>query len=358
MINRNWGSRWIIALSLGLFLALPQGSLMGQDKLQVVTSMTTYADLARQIAGEKAEVTSIADGRENLHHVQPKPSLVLLVKRADMLITTGLDLEMWLPALLDKANNPKIASGASGFVSVSQGITLLDIPASLSRAEGDSHVFGNHHIWSEPANGVIIAENILAGFKRLDPANEAYYQGRFENWVDRLMQAYVGAEMVDLLGVELLADLDRIGELWDFIDSQSFEGAPLKDRLGGWLLQGLGMREQEMVCYHKQWSYFTRSFGVRCSEYVESKPGIPPTPRHVARVISRIQELHIPVLLAVTYYNQDQIRMVAERTGAKAVIVPFNVDGAPGTETFIDLMSLWVTQLSEAFASLTIDSLP
>lgn len=358
MKNRKWGLNRIVALSLGLILALPQSSLMGQDKLQVIATLTTYADLARNIGGDRAEVTAIADGRENIHHVQPKPSLVLLVKRADMLITTGLDLEMWVPSLLDKANNPQVSSGAPGFVSVSPGVDLLDVPEYLSRAEGDSHKFGNHHIWTEPANIVIIARNILAGFKRVDQEGTAYYQANFDNWLDRLMRAYAGGELVELLGIELLVEMDRTGELWDFIDTQSYQGVPLKDRLGGWLQQTLPIRDQEMICYHKQWSYFTRSFGVACAIYVEPKPGIPPSPRHVAKVINDARNLHIPVLVAVNYYNQDQIRMVANRTGAKAVILPMSVDGAPHTETFIDLMSLWVTQISEAFASPNSESLP
>lgn len=338
-----------LALCLGISLALPGAPARGQDKLRVVTTLTTYADMAREIAGDLAEITPAADGRENVHHIQPKPSLVILVKRADMLVTTGLDLEMWLPSLLDKANNPKVASGAPGFVSVSNGIDLLDIPESLSRSEGESHKYGNHHIWTDPANGVIIARNILNGFKRVDPTNAATYQANFDAWVEKLMRAYVGDELVDLLGVELLADLDRTGELWEFIDTQSFQGAPLKDRLGGWLKQGLAMRDQQMICYHKQWSYFSRSFGVSCAVYVEPKPGIPPSPRHVAQVINDVRNMHIPVLLAVNYYDQDQIQMVAQRTRARAVVVPLSVEGAPGTGSFIDLMSYWVTQLSDAF---------
>lgn len=340
-----------LALCLGISLVLPGGPARGQDKLQVVTTLTTYADMAREIAGDLAEITPAADGRENVHHIQPKPSLVILVKRADMLVTTGLDLEMWLPSLLDKANNPRVASGAPGFVSVSDGIDLLDIPESLSRSEGESHKYGNHHIWTEPSNGVTIARNILRGFKRVDPTNAATYQANFDAWVEKLMRAYVGDELVDLLGVELLVDLDRTGELWDFIDTQSFQETPLKDRLGGWLEQGLAMRDQQMICYHKQWSYFSRSFGVDCGVFVEPKPGIPPSPRHVAKVISDVRHMHIPVLLAVNYYDQDQIHMVAERTGARAVIVPLSVDGAPGTGSFIDLVDYWVNHLSEAFES-------
>ncbi len=351
MNNKRSIIRGILTVTASLLLIASAKPVEAQDKLSVVASMTTYADVARQISGDLAEVVSISDGRENLHHVQPKPSLVLLVKRADMLITTGLDLEMWLPALMDKASNSAVASGAPGFVSASNGIELLDIPESLSRAEGDSHKFGNHHIWTNPANIVVIGRNILAGFKRVDSGHADAYQANFDAWVDSLFRAYVGADLVEMLGSDLLLDLDRTGELWDFVSTQEFQGAPLADRLGGWLAQTAPIRGRGMICYHKQWSYFTSSFGVSCAIYVEPKPGIPPSPKHVAKVIHDSQDMNIPVLLAVNYYDQDQIRMVAERTGAMPVIVPMSVEGAPNTGSFIDLMSNWVNQISSAFGS-------
>lgn len=334
----------------GMALAFQTYSLHAQDRLRVITTLTTYADIVRQIGGDRVDVTPIADRSENPHHVQPKPSLVMLAKRADMLVTTGLDLEMWLPSLLDKANNPRIASGTPGFVAVSPGIKLLDIPETLSRAEGESHIFGNHHIWTEPANGVIIGRNILAGLKRLDPEHAAEYDERYADWVERLMRAYVGDELVDLLTVDVLVDLDRDGELWGFLNSQSYQGAPLIGRAGGWLKKTMPIRNQQMICYHKQWSYFTRSFGLSCAEYIEPRPGIAPTPRHVARVVDTIREKRIPVLAAVTYYARDQIEMVAQRTGSRTAVVGLNVGAVPNTETFIDLVQHWVDTFTEAFA--------
>jgi ABC-type Zn uptake system ZnuABC Zn-binding protein ZnuA len=332
-----------------LALVFQVTTLHAQDRLRVITTLTTYADIVRQIGGDRVDVTPIADKDENPHHVQPKPSLVMLAKRADMLVTTGLDLEMWLPSLMDKANNPRIASGTPGFVAVSPGIQLLDIPATLSRSEGESHVFGNHHIWTEPANGVVIGRNILAGLKRMDPDHAAEYDARYADWVDRLMKAYVGEELVDMLTTDVVVDLDRTGELWDFLNNQTYQGSPLIDRAGGWLRQTMAIRDQQMICYHKQWSYFTRSFGLSCAEYIEPRPGMAPTPRHVAEVIETIRDRNIPVLAAVTYYSRDQIQMVADRTGAKAAVVGLNVGAVPNTETFIDLVQHWVDAFTEAF---------
>ena len=164
------------------------------------------------------------------------------------------------------------------------------------------------------------------------------------------MIAHVGEELVELLGADLLHDLDREGELWQFLTTQSYQGQFLTDRVGGWLGQTRHLRGEQMVCYHKAWSYITRSFGISCAEYVEPKPGIPPTPRHVARVISTMNDRNIRVLLAASYYSRDQVEMVARRTSARLVMVPLNVGGAPNTDTFIDLMSLWIHELTAAFA--------
>ena len=334
----------------GMALILPAFALHAQDKIKVISTLTTYADIVRQIGGDRVDVTPIADRDENPHHVQPKPSLVMLAKRADMLVTTGLDLEMWLPSLMDKANNPRIASGTPGFVAVSPGIDLLDVPETLSRTEGESHIFGNHHIWTEPGNGIIIGRNILAGLKRLDPTHSAEYDARYADWVERLMLAYVGDELVELLTADVLVDLDRDHELWSFLNSQEYQGSPLIERAGGWMRQTMPIRDQQMICYHKQWSYFTRTFGLSCAEYIEPRPGMAPTPRHVAEVIETIRDRNIPVLAAVTYYSQDQIAMVAERTGSTAAVVALNVGAVPHTDTFIDLVSHWVDSFTAAFA--------
>ena len=350
-------TRAIVALALAA-IALHTPSAHAQRQIRVVTSLTTYADIVRQIAGDRAEVTAISDPNENPHMIQPKPSLVVVVKRADLLVTTGLDLELWLPTLLDKAGNSKIASGSDGFVAVSQGVKLLDVPETLSRSEGDMHIYGNHHIWTEPANLVVIGNNILTGLKRVDPANASHYEQGFASWKERLMRAYVGDELVDILGLDLLVDLDHEGELWGFLSSQSYRGRPLTERAGGWLRQMAPIRGREVVCYHKQWSYFTRSFGISCGVYIEPKPGVPPTPRHVGDVISTIAERNIRVLLAANYYDRDQVEMVARRTGATAVIVPLNVDAGPNTGTVIDLVSVWINELTAAFADRAAVSAP
>jgi zinc/manganese transport system substrate-binding protein len=320
------------------------------DKVKVVTTLTTYAAIARDITGDRGDVTSIQTGYENPHYVEPKPSFVPALARADVFVTTGLDLELWVPALLDKANNPKVTEGGAGYVSAYTGVTLLDVPTTFSRSQGDIHVFGNPHIWTDPLNAVQIARNILTGLKRVSPDNAEYFANREKAFEDRMYGALYGDELVKLLGGDALADLDRQGKLLDFLARHAYQGTPLSSRLGGWLKQGMPFRGKSVVCYHKEWDYFSREFQVPCVDYIEPKPGIPPTPSHVQEVITEMRQQKIAVLFSTNYYDRNQVEEVAARTGARAVIVPGNVDGAPGVTTYFDLVSTWVTELARAFA--------
>jgi ABC-type Zn uptake system ZnuABC Zn-binding protein ZnuA len=337
--------RYVISLLLGL-----GGVVKPPPQVKVVTSLTTYAAIAREIVGDRGQVDAIATGDENPHYVQPKPSFVPLLTNADVFVTTGLDLELWVPALLDKAGNSKVTEGGPGYVAAYQGIQLLDVPQTYSRSQGDIHVFGNPHIWEEPLNGVQIARNILTGLKRVSPENAEYFTGRERDFEDRVYKALYGEELVTLLGGQTLADLDRQGKLFEFLNQRRYQGAPLMNRLGGWLKQGMVFRGREMACYHKEWDYFSREFGIACVDYIEPKPGIPPTPKHVRELIDLMQQRHVRVLLSPGYFDHNQIKQVAERTGAKAVIVPANVGGAQGVNTFVDLINTIVSSLAEAYS--------
>jgi ABC-type Zn uptake system ZnuABC Zn-binding protein ZnuA len=329
---------------------LASPSSAAAQQFRIVTSLTTYAAIAREIVGDRASVVSIARGDENPHFVQPRPSYVLELKRADLFVTTGLDLELWVPTLLDKAGNAKVREGGPGYVTAYTGIDLLDIPANVSRSAGDIHLFGNPHIWTDPANAVIIGGNILAAVKRFDPAHATEYDGRYAAWKERLLKAYVGDELIAILGQDAVFDLARQSRLWDFLRGQTYQGRPLTERAGGWLRDGAAFRGKPIVCYHKEWDYFSRAFGVPCVDYIEPKPGIPPTPRHVSDIITLMRERGIKVLFSTNYYDYNQVRSVAARTDAVPVSVPSNSEGAEGTETYIDLVSLWVRELSRAFA--------
>src|SRR5918911_3827862 len=219
---------------------LPRGPAAPLVKL--VTSLTTYGAIAKEIVGDKGTVTSIAQGDEDPHFVQPKPSFVSILRNADLFVPTGLDLELWVPALLDRAGNRKIQEGGPGYVAAYRGITLLEVPTSLSRSQGDIHVDGNPHIHTDPLNGIIIARNILAGLQRVSPENSAFYAGREQDFEKRVLEATMGPQLVTILTPASAYDLLRTNKLFDFLAQQKYHGKPLTEQLGGWLKQGEGFR--------------------------------------------------------------------------------------------------------------------
>jgi len=319
------------------------------EPLKIVTSLTTYGAIAREIVGDKGTVTSIAQGDEDPHFVQPKPSFVAVLRDADLFVTTGLDLELWVPPLLDRAGNRKVSEGGPGYVTAYTGIQLLEVPTSLSRSEGDIHADGNPHIHTDPVNGIIIARNILTGLRRVSPENAAYFAQREQDFEQRVLEATIGKDLVGVLTAPVAFDLLRSDKLYDFLSAKQFQGKPLLDRLGGWMKTAEVFRGKEIACYHKEWAYFSNRYKVTCAEYIEAKPGIPPTPGHVQEVIALMKQRKIPVLFASNYFDRNQIRLVAERTGAQAVVVPENTGGAPGVDTYFDLMNAWVNGLAAAF---------
>ena len=234
-----------IALAVGFLCAVENLSAQPEaaspdDPLQVVTTIPDYAWVAQEIGGDRVAAESISHGDQDAHFVRPKPSFQTKLRSADLFITTGLDLELWAPTLLDAAGNRNVLEGAPGYVAAWTGIELLDKPTTLSRSEGDVHVYGNPHIHTDPLNMVIVARNVLAGLEKVDPANADYYRDREVALEDRLHRRLFGDELVDLLGGDTLARLARSGKLEAFLESKEYpsgSGSTLDDRLGGWLKQ-------------------------------------------------------------------------------------------------------------------------
>ena len=343
-----------IAVAIVSCLAGTVGATEGERTapLKVVTTLPDYAWAAEQIGGGDVEVVSIARGNQDAHFIRPRPSYGAAMRDADLFVTTGLDLELWVPALLDLAGNPRIMEGAPGYVSAFTGIEMMDVPVSASRTEGDVHIYGNPHIHVDPLNMVLIARNILAGLKKVDPARANGYEERERSLEDSLYRRLFGDELVDLLGGETLARLARSAKLHPFLEAKEYprgSGRKLIDRLGGWMKQAEPLRGRKIIGYHKNWIYFTNRFGLDLVGYIEPKPGIPPTPRHVQEICDIIREQKIKVILSANYFDPEKPMTIAERTGATAVVVPLSTGGAPGAETYDQMVDLWINRLREAF---------
>ncbi|MDZ7261676.1 MAG: metal ABC transporter substrate-binding protein [candidate division KSB1 bacterium] len=343
-------SHKVMVGSFCLLWAILIGTSSAQSPLKVVTTFSDYAAIAKEIGGDRVQVDYLSQAEEDPHFVPPKPSLALKLKDADLFVTTGLDLEMWAPVLLDKARNKKIMDGAIGYVTASPGIELLQKPTTaLSRTEGDIHIYGNPHIHTSPINWKKISENILIGLKKVDPENSAYYEERQKAFVHEVDRSMFGDELVDLLGGETLTKMLLAGTLFDFLGAKEYQGEKLIQKLGGWLKEALPFRGKKIIEYHPTWTYFARDFGLEVVAYIEPKPGIPPSARHVKEVIDKIKAQNVELLLVATYFEKNSPRMIEERTGIKAVFLPLGVGGVPETSNNFELVDYWIAKLKEGF---------
>ena len=281
-------------------------------KLRVVATTNDLKWAVEQVGGKNVEVVALMHPLQNPHTVQPRPSFIVHLNRADLLVRIGLDYEeIWLPPLVEESRNPKIRRGGVGDVDVSIGIPLLEIPQGrVTREQGEVHIFGNPHFWLDPENMKIIARNIAEGLKRVDPSNADEY--------DR--------------------NLRRLERLMD-------------DLLDETLKLAASLRGQKFVAYHTTWSYLANRYGFRIIGYLEPKPGIPPSASHLADLIVRMRQEKVKVIIKEPFYENRIPNMVAQRTGAKVVEICPTVGGEPGTETYPKLLRHILTKLVNAVQS-------
>jgi len=282
-----------------------------QAKLEVVATTLDFGSIATEIGGNRASITTLAKPTEDPHFVDAKPSFIVKLNRADAVVEGGAELEIgWLPALLDQSRNSKLALGAPGRIYCSQGISLVEIPATLDRSRGDIHAAGNPHYMTDPVNAKIVAEHIANAFCQLDAKSCDTYRANLKKFTEELDKKMVEWE-------KLLAP---------------FKG-------------------QRVVAYHNTWPYFARRFGLSIDLFLEPKPGIPPTPVHLAEVVSRMKSEHVRIILLEPYQNRKTAEAVAADTGATVVEVAQFPGGVKGTDKgYIELMDYLVNSLARALS--------
>jgi len=340
---------WIL-IGLAALVALggDVASEPAAKRLQVVTTLSDYADLVRRLGGDRVEVKAIVRGDQDAHFIRPKPSFLAMVQKADMLVATGLDLETWLTTVVDRSGNTRVRSGAIGYVSASHGMPLREKPATMSRVEGGLHIHGNPHVTNSPLMMKIAARNIVTGLTKNDPAGREIFDKNLTAFTSEVDRRLFGEDLVKLLGGKVLTRLGQSGELVPFLEKHEYRGKPLIDRAGGWLGKMRPLHHRALVTYHKNWIYFLRLFSIEEAGTVEPKPGIPPSPRHVADLVKMMKTRRIGVILAANYFDEDKVRATAAQVGATPVIVPLYVGGAKGADDVFALMDLWVDSLVRA----------
>jgi ABC-type Zn uptake system ZnuABC Zn-binding protein ZnuA len=316
-----------------------------------VTTLPDYAFFAEQIGGEQVSVKAMVRGDQDAHFIRPKPSFATALRNADVLVDTGLDLELWIQTVIDNSGNPKIRSGQPGYVSASAGVNLLEKPKTISRAEGGVHIYGNPHLTCSPINMKIVAKNIAAGLIKNDPEGKELYLQNLNRLLNQIDERLFGKKLAEMIGGDTLCSLAEQDKLIAFLQKQEYQGRPLTEFLGGWVGKMLPLRGVPIVTYHKNWVYFIRLFGLEEAGTVEPKPGIPPSAKHVSNLISLMKERNVRIILAANYFDEQQVRTVAARTNAEAVIVPLYVGGAEGTDDYFKLVDFWVDGLLKAAAN-------
>ena len=294
-----------ILLTLWLLCA---GAVPLFAKLNVVATLPDFGSLARDVGGDLVNVTVMAKSTEDPHFVDARPSFVVQLRTADVLIEGGAELEIgWLPPLLQNARNPKIEAGKPGRVVASQGIRLMNIPAAATRAAGDVHALGNPHFMTDPIIAKAVALHIAQAFAAVDLPNAATYEA----------------------------------------NGKKFEAA-INAKLQEWGAAMLAFKGQSVVAYHDSWPYFAHRFGLNIDVFLEPKPGIPPSPSHLAEVIAQIKAQHIKAIIVEPFHDRKIAERAASATGAKVIDFAQYPGAFPGTDSYIKLMDVLIARLSAA----------
>jgi zinc/manganese transport system substrate-binding protein len=296
------------AVVLAVLLAAT-GTADAQGKLNVVATTQDLASIAAEVGGDRIAVDSIARGYQDPHFVEAKPSFILKLQRADLLVVVGRELEIgWLPPLINQSRNAKVQPGAQGYLDASQQAKILDIPqGQVTRAMGDVHPLGNPHYWLDPENGRIVGRAIAAKLAALRPNDKAYFDQRFTDFSSRID-----------------AGLKR----W------SAAMAPYK-----------GVK---VVTYHRSYPNFADRFGLDVVGYVEPRPGIPPTPQHTLDLMNDMKQQNVKLVLVEPYFDLKTPNAIGRSTGAEVLVLPPSVGGIKETTDYFTLFDYDIKLLVDA----------
>jgi len=332
----------VVALATAGVAARPADAKPAKQ-VDVVTTLNVLASVTREIGGDRVRVTALAKANQDPHTLVAKPTFKVAARKADLFVEIGLGLDAWGSAVTDASGNPKIQTGQPGRVIASQGIATKELPATLSKAWGDIHPWGNPHVWLDPVNIKQVATNIAAGLTAVDPDGKSVYAANLAAFTARVDDALYGHALVDEYGTSKLERLSRRGELVDYLKRKG-----TYDKLGGWLKKAEPLRGLKIVTYHKTWIYFCDRFGLTISGEIEEKPGIPPSQAYLARLIDKIESDQIKVLFVDTIYPSKDGKYIADKTGAKVVSSPIDVGGAAGTGDYFALIDTLLDRILAA----------
>jgi len=335
-----------IVLSVALIAAFCGVSHAGT--LNVVTTTTDLRAIAQAVGGDHVKATSICEGNQDPHFIQAKPSYMMVARKADLWIRIGMELEIgWEGLILDGSRNQKIQPGQPGHLDASDGILRLEVPTGkVTREMGDVHPEGNPHYWLDPFNARIIAGTIAARLSQIDPTDAAVFGANLATFRTALDERMFGPQLVKEVGGDKLWDLETKGQLSGYLKEKNLAG-----QLGGWAGAMAPFRGQQIVTFHRSWSYFVNRFGLTVADEMEPKPGIPPSPGHALEIIEKVKSQKIRVLLMEPYYNRQAPDLIAGKTGVRVLVCANSVDGEPAAKDYLSMVDNVVNKVSAAFKS-------
>lgn len=331
MNARDRTSRILAALAF-LVGALVSAAPARGEPLRVVATVPDLADLARQIGGDAVSVTALAKGPEDPHFVEARPSFVKQLSTADLFLQVGLELELgWVPVLLTQARNRSVLPGGAGHLDASTAVRPRGVRRGpVDRSMGDVHRTGNPHYLADPRNGLLVAAAIRGRLATLRPGEAARFRAAYDGFAKRLEAALVGEALAAKYDATKLARLFEAGTLRSFLEGQGDAA-----RLDGWLGALEPHRGVLAIADHDLWPYLGAAFGIEIVGFLEPKPGIAPTTRHLGEVIAEVRERKIPLLLAAAYYDPRHASLVERETGIAVVRLAHQVGALPGANDYL-----------------------
>lgn len=308
--------------------------------IKIVTTTPDLGSIAKLVGGNAVSVSTLVTGPRDPHRIEAKPSSMSKVSGAQLFLAVGLELEAgYERPILEGSRNRNVMVGAPGHVYAAHWCTVLDRPpGAVSRAQGDIHPEGNPHVWLDPFNGRLIAAQLAKKLSAMDPGNAATYRANLAAFQARLDTAMFGEALVGKFGGQKLWDWEVAGEL-----ERRIAGTPL----GGWAGKMAKLSGRSIVTYHRSLVYFTARFGLTVVDELEPKPGLDPTPGHLAQVIAGCKSNGVKAIVQESFYSRKHADLVASRTGAKVVVIPQNVGHDPAAQDYISLFDVIVARVSE-----------
>jgi ABC-type Zn uptake system ZnuABC Zn-binding protein ZnuA len=313
--------------------------------LQVCATVPDLGNLAQEIGSDQVKITAFAKSQEDPHFIEAKPSFIKALSQADLFLQIGMELEIgYAPVLLQNARNSRVLSGAPGYIDCSKVITPLEIPTGVvDRSMGDVHPLGNPHYLLDPLNGLLVARLIRDRLIELRPEKKPLFEERYAMLNRKIGDALVGEKLARKYEFENLAILYEQGKVEPFLREQKEDGS-----LGGWLGMMLPYRGSKVVGDHNLWPYFARRFGISLVGFLEPKPGISPTTKHLQALVEMMKAERVKVVLSSPYFEIRYAEFVSKNTGAKIVPLAHQVGSRPGTDSYIRMIDYNVRELVKA----------